>query len=198
MNDFVIPSLEADESWEKDSREKLYISLSNGLWQFYTQNKIRRFDAFMESQVKYNSSISKRVAQLEKKSNSSAKIGLNQNADSLIHYDKLSEAINALYGLDDLIKQFQYSTLVLKEIDSIFELYSSEQDKYRKQFILKLRSALKLNSSKKIFTDEQVGLLSRAAMLLREPTVGKKDVLMFLADLEDSDLSPFPQLEDSE
>lgn len=197
MNDFMELDLKVEERWKKVSSENIFVDVDT-IGQAQWQSAIKQFSRFKKDQQEFNFLMSERVEQLERKSITSAKKETNPGVNLPLHYDKLCKAIGDLYGFDDIREQFQYSTLVLKEIDSIFELYSSEEDKYRKQLILKLRSALKLNSSKKIFTKEQIGILNSVVERLRNRTVDKGDVLEILDDLENSDLSPFPQLEDGE
>lgn len=112
------------------------------------------------------------------------------------HYEKLYACVDALRGREYIEDQFQHTTPILMEIDRIFKLYSESSDQFRKQLILKLRSALKLNCLEQLFTDEQVTLLLGIVDRLRAPVVEKQDVLDSLDELMDCDLSPFPSLEE--
>lgn len=124
----------------------------------------------------------------------------SQNPENslLRHYEKLSTYINSLRGRECIDDQFQHTTPVLSEIDKIFALYSEESDRFRRQLILKLRSAVKLNRLDQLFTDAQIDLLVTIVERLQLPAVEKSDVLGCLNELMDCDLSPFPTLEEDQ
>lgn len=124
----------------------------------------------------------------------------SQNPENslLRHYEKLSTYINSLRGREFVDDQFQHTNPVLLEIDKIFALYSEKSDRFRKQLILKLRSAVKLNCLFQPFTDAQIDLLIAIVNRLRLPAVEKSDVLDCLDKLMDCDLSPFPTLEEDQ
>lgn len=134
----------------------------------------------------------------EKRKPVASEKGQSLDANFLQHYENLYAYIDALRGREYIEDQFQHTTPVLMEIDKIFELYSGSSDRFRKQLILKLRSALKLNCLEQIFTNEQVALLLEIVDRLRAPVVEKQDVLDSLDELMDCDLSPFPSLEEDE
>lgn len=124
----------------------------------------------------------------------------SQNPENslLRHYEKLSTYINSLRGRECIDDQFQHTTPVLLEIDKIFALYSEGSDRFRRQLILKLRSAVKLNRLDQLFTDAQIDLFVTIVERLQLPAVEKSDVLGCLNELMDCDLSPFPTLEEDQ
>lgn len=124
----------------------------------------------------------------------------SQNSESIFlhHYEKLSAYIDNLRSREYLDDQFQHTTPILLEIDKIFELYSGNSNRFRRQLILKLRSALKLNCLEQLFTEEQITILLTIVERLRAPMVEKQDVLDSLDELIDCGLSPFPSLEEDE
>lgn len=124
----------------------------------------------------------------------------SQNPENglLRHYERLSAYINSLRGRECIDDQFQHTTPVLLEIDRIFALYSEGSDRFRRQLILKLRSAVKLNCLDQLFTDGQIDLLIAIVNRLRLPALEKTDVLNCLDELMDCDLPPFPSLEEDQ
>lgn len=119
-----------------------------------------------------------------------------QTAGLDIQFDKVEQGLNRLAQAEDLSEQLQRTTPLLKCMDHIFALYRSEEDRYRRQLLLKLRSALKLNCTHQMFTPQQLEVVSGLVRCLRGQSVTKREVLAALDRLEDVELSPFPVLED--
>lgn len=138
--------------------------------------------------------ISKRLAKLEERNNVSS----NQDVVLSLQCDRLQEYLTCFRGLEDIREQLQYSTLVLKELDRIFAFCNEKTGRFHRQLILKLRSAVKLNCDKFLFTDQQIDVLVEQAEKLKIPGLEKKQVLAALECLMDADLSPFPNLEDED
>lgn len=176
---------------------------------FNGRNRDRRLDAHDKSLDAHD----KRIKQLEglflkdqeydsgeKSTKKLASPEKSQNPENslLRHYEKLSTYINSLRGRECIDDQFQHTTLVLLEIDKIFALYSEGSDRFRRQLILKLRSAVKLNRLDQLFTDAQIDLFVTIVERLQLPAVEKSDVLDCLDELMDCDLSPFPTLEEDQ
>lgn len=112
--------------------------------------------------------------------------------------DRILESIECLRGLKNISAQFQYSTQAIKEIDEIFTTYDKKTKRLHRQLILKLRSAIKLNCDKKLFTEEQINLLEELTENLRSIELKKNQVLAALDQLIDADLLPFPILDDND
>lgn len=110
--------------------------------------------------------------------------------------DRLLESIECLRGMKSISEQFQYSTQLLKELDKMFAACGEKAKCFHQQLILKLRSAIKLNCDKELFTEEQIHLLEELAEELRNPELEKEHILTVLDRLIDADLSPLPSLED--
>lgn len=179
--------------------------------EYFLQNQVSTLqDVFLLSKIRTHE---KRLEKLEQKySKDSENIRYEkerkkpalsekgQNLDNIFlqHYEKLCAYIDALRDREYIEDQFQHTTPILMEIDEIFELYSASSDQFRKQLILKLRSALKLNCLEQLFTDAQITLLLAIVERLRAPVVKKQDVLDTLDELMDCGLSPFPELEEEE
>lgn len=112
--------------------------------------------------------------------------------------DRILESIECLRGLKSISAQFKYGTQAIKEIDEIFITYDEKTKQLHRQLILKLRSAIKLNCDKKLFTEEQINLLEELTENLRSIELKKNQVLAALDQLIDADLLPFPILEDDD
>lgn len=148
----------------------------------------RRLDSLEAEKM----AIYKRLTRLEERKN------MSRNPEMVLSLQcgRLQEYLTNLRGLEDLREQLQYSTLVLKELDRIFALCNEKNGRFHRQLILKLRSAIKLNCDKFLFTDKQVDILAKLAEELKIPDLNKNHVLTALDCLMDVDLSPFPNLED--
>ena len=118
-----------------------------------------------------------------------------QRAELELQHDKLKLELEQLRRAGALSEQFQRTTPILKRMDQIFKLYDPQKDKYRRQVILKLRSALKLNRTSG-FTPEQLDVLDDLIEQIGKDEITKKEVFQVLDRLEDSGLSPFPPLEE--
>ncbi len=168
----------------------------------------KRLSSFQEEQTTFNTeteqrldsleaektALSKRLAKLEERNNMSS----NQEVVLSLQCGCLQEYLTYLRGLEDIREQLQYSTLVLKELDRMFAFCSEKTGRFHRQLILKLRSAIKLNCDKFLFTDKQIDVLVKLAEELKMPGMEKKQVLAALDCLMDVDLSPFPNLEDED
>lgn len=198
MNYSTESSLKLEEQKESAyyQQDTFTIAVLPEIKEFDMRVTVKRMKRFMQRQEGINARMMERLEQFEEKMLFCNEKNYNQE-DIFPLYDKLFNTITILHTIDDIRDQVQYTTIALQQIDQIFSHYSLEQDKYRKQLILKLRSALKLNSTKKLFTTEQIKLLENVILRLQGPTVKKQDVWDVLGNLEDSDLSPFPELEDN-
>lgn len=135
--------------------------------------------------------LSKRLAKLEEQNNMPGAV-LSAQCEKLLGY------LEYLRGLEDIREQLQYSTLALKHLDKMFAACSGETERFHRQLILKLRSAVKLNCDKDLFTEKQIDTLEDLVKGLQGPELKKDQVLMALDRLIDVDLSPFPSLEDED
>lgn len=156
---------------------------------FNTETQQRLDSLEEEEQV-----LSRRLTKLEERNN----MPPNPEVALSLQSGRLQEYLTNLQGLEDIREQLQYSTLVLKELDRLFALCDEKQGRFQRQLILKLRSAIKLNCDKFLFTDKQIDTLVQLAEELKIPDLNKEQVLTALVRLMDVDLSPFPNLEEKD
>jgi len=149
----------------------------------------RRLDGLEEE----NTALFKRVAKLEGRNNMA-----NQETVLSLQCGRLLEELSYFRGLEDILEQLQYATLVLKTLDRMFDGCDEKTGRFHRQLILKLRSAIKLNCDKDLFTEKQIDMLVELAGKLRMSDLNKEQVLAALDRLMDVDLSPFPSLEDED
>ena len=166
----------------------------------------KKLSKFQDEQITFNTDINQRLGSLE-----AEKMAIYQRLTRLEERKNMSrnpevvlplqcgclqEYLTNLRGLEDLREQLQYSTLVLRELDKLFAFCNEKNGRFHRQLILKLRSAIKLNCDKFLFTDKQIDILAKLAEELKIPDLNKNQVLTALDCLMDVDLSPFPNLED--
>jgi len=137
-----------------------------------------------------------RLGRLEKAEKKESVMNPAANRERLTasYQEKLYSALEDLRNSEDLSVQIQTVARAIQYIDQLFAFYSENEDKYRKQLVLKLRGALKLHYTKALFTDRQINQLTDSAAYLERPSVGADEVWEVVTALEDIGLSTFPEL----
>ena len=166
----------------------------------------KKLSKFRDEQITFNTDINQRLGSLEAEKMAiyqrltrlEERKNMSRNPEVVLPLQcgRLQEYLTNLRGLEDLREQLQYSTLVLRELDKLFAFCNEKNGRFHRQLILKLRSAIKLNCDKFLFTDKQIDILAKLAEELKIPDLNKNQVLTALDCLMDVDLSPFPNLED--
>ena len=166
----------------------------------------KKLSKFQDEQITCNTDINQRLGSLEAEKMAiyqrltrlEERKNMSRNPEVVLPLQcgRLQEYLTNLRGLEDLREQLQYSTLVLRELDKLFAFCNEKNGRFHRQLILKLRSAIKLNCDKFLFTDKQIDILAKLAEELKIPDLNKNQVLTALDCLMDVDLSPFPNLED--
>lgn len=166
----------------------------------------KKLSKFQDEQITFNTDINQRLGSLEvekmaiyqRLTRLEERKNMSRNPEVVLPLQcgRLQEYLTNLRGLEDLREQLQYSTLVLRELDKLFAFCNEKNGRFHRQLILKLRSAIKLNCDKFLFTDKQIDILAKLAEELKIPDLNKNQVLTALDCLMDVDLSPFPNLED--
>lgn len=166
----------------------------------------KKLSKFQDEQITFNTDINQRLGSLEAEKMAiyqrltrlEERKNMSRNPEVVLPLQcgRLQEYLTNLRGLEDLREQLQYSTLVLRELDKLFAFCNEKNGRFHRQLILKLRSAIKLNCDKFLFTDKQIDILAKLAEELKIPDLNKNQVLTALDCLMDVDLSPFPNLED--